>query len=451
MERRAPEVREPRDPGPRRPIEEPHGTHQHIEDEAPPVAAAQFPARAGFIPAGLGDLGVEPYSRADPESRHAVLQVGLQLGLSTDHLNYVAGLYYFKEEADVFNPITFFGVFYPPGFALPNAYGLESESKAVFGQLDWSPASMEQLTVTLGARYTEETKEQYISHPLVLGANGAPDPALAFAGEADDDWQNFAPSLTLAWAFTDSINGYARFAKGWKSGGFNGESGTLASFQRSYDPEEVDSYELGIKTRWLDDTVQLNAAVFRNKVDEMQLSIFLADGSAASVVDNAGKATVEGFELEFLAEPVENLQINVNYGYLDAAYDEYIDGGVNVADDRAVPYAPDNTASAGIQYTIPGVMGGNLIGRLDWTYTDDRVLYTEPAQNLHSQLDSYSLLNGRITLADIEMGDGTLKVAAWGKNLLDEDYRMSTIPFIIWTVSYYGAPRTYGMEVQYQF
>jgi len=360
---------------------------------------------------------------------------------STERVNYVFGLYYFEEDADVFNPITFFGVFGTP--TSDQFYGLESESRAVFGQVDWRPAAevlQDRLTVTLGARYTEEKKDQYIVHP-------------GFAGDADDDWSSFTPALTLGWELSDDINLYARYAEGWKSGGFNGESSTLAAFQRAYDPEEVTSYELGMKSRWLDNRLQLNLAAFQNEIEDMQIAVFLADGSAASVVDNAGKATIKGFEVELLAQPIDNLQLNLNLGYLDPEYDEYIDGGVNVANDREFPYSPEITANAGIQYTINDVLAccGNLTGRLDWVYVDERVAYPEPIQNLRSQLDSYTLLNGRLTLSDIPLGNGNLKVAAWGKNLLDEEYRTNTIPFIIWTVSYFGDPRTYGVEVSYDF
>ncbi|MBP9034897.1 MAG: TonB-dependent receptor [Pseudomonadales bacterium] len=377
----------------------------------------------------------------------------LQIVGSTDRVNYVLGYYYFDESLDVINPITFFGVFGAP--TAPNAYGLEGESNAVFGQVDWKPgaaALRDRLTVTLGARYTEEEKEQYISHPIVIDNTLQVRPEWAFAGEADENWNNFSPSVTLSWDLTEEASVYARYAEGWKSGGFNGESSTLAEFQRAYDPEEVVSYEIGLKSRWLDNRVQVNAAAFENNVDDMQLSIFLADGSAASVVRNAGEATVRGFELEVLAEPVENLLLNLSWGYLDPEYDKYIDDtGANVADDRAFPYAPENTFSAGAQYTVSGVLGGNLVGRLDWNYTDDRVLYPEPEQNKFSKLDDYALLNGRLSLTELPLGNGSLEVAAWGKNLTDEEYRVSTIPFLIWTVSYFGAPRTYGMEVSYKF
>ena len=364
-----------------------------------------------------------------------------QLLGKTDRVNYVLGLYYFEEEADVTNPITFFGVFGSPTGT--NYYGLEGESRAVFGQLDWKPGAamlQDRLTVTLGARYTEEEKDQYIEHPT-------------FAGKADDNWNNFSPAVTLTWELTDDANIYARYAEGWKSGGFNGESDTLAAFELGYDPEEVQSYELGLKSRWLDNRLQVNAAAFENKVDDMQVSVFLADGSAASVVDNAGEATIQGFELEVLAMPLDNLQLNLNWGYLDPEYDEYIDAGVNVADDREFPYSPENTVNAGIQYTIPQVLPccGDLTARVDWSFVDDRVAYPEPIQNLHSQLDSYSLLNARLTLSAIALGEGKLKVAAWGTNLTDEAYRINTLPFIIWTVSYFGEPRTYGMDLSYEF
>ncbi len=377
----------------------------------------------------------------------------LQILGSTDRVNYVLGYYYFDETADVINPITFFGVFGAP--TAPNAYGLDSESNAVFGQLDWKPgaaALQDRLTVTLGARYTEEEKDQYISHPIVSDNNLQVRPEWAFAGEADENWNNFAPTVTLSWDLTEEASVYARYAEGWKSGGFNGEAATLASFQRAYDPEEVASYEMGLKSRWLDNRVQVNAAAFENQVDDMQISVFLADGSAASVVDNAGQATVRGFELEVLAEPVDDLMLNLQLGLPRSG----------------IRRVPRRGRGRGGRPRLPVLTREHLLCRcavhgvrrarretwsadLDWNYTDDRVLYTEPAQNLHSQLDDYALLNGRLSLTELPLGNGSLEVAAWGKNLTDEEYRVSTIPFLIWTVSYFGAPRTYGMEVSYKF
>ena len=358
---------------------------------------------------------------------------------TSDDLNIVLGAYWFEEQADVYNPITFFGVFGSP--TLNNRYGLDNTSKALFGQVDWTPNAFERaLTVTVGARYTEEEKDQYIDHPEVYGY-----------AEDDEDWNNFSPSVTLTWAFNDDVNAYIRYAEGWKSGGFNGESDTLAGFYAAYDPEEVTSWEIGLKSRLMNDRLQLNVAAFANEVDDMQLSVFGADSSASSTIDNAGKASISGIEIEFAAQLTENLMLNANYGYLDSEYDEYIDGGVDVKNNRDFPYAPENTANAGIQYNLPDVAGGELSARLDWIYVDDRVAYTDPLQNLRSQLGSYDLINGRLSLADMPVPGGRLSVSAWGKNLTDEAYRINTIPFIIWTVSYFGQPRTYGLDVTYDF
>lgn len=68
-----------------------------------------------------------------------------------------------------------------------------------------------------------------------------------------------------------------------------------------------------------------------------------------------------------------------------------------------------------------------------------------------TRISSYEVLNGRLTLADVPMASGSLQVALWGKNLLDKDYRLSTIPFGVWTMSYFGDPRTYGLDVKYSF
>jgi iron complex outermembrane receptor protein len=80
------------------------------------------------------------------------------------------------------------------------------------------------------------------------------------------------------------------------------------------------------------------------------------------------------------------------------------------------------------------------------------VPYIEPAQNATSLIKAYSLLNGRLTLGNVPVGNGQfLRFALWGKNLLDKEYRINTIPFGIWTASYFGDPRTYGVEASYDF
>ena len=367
-----------------------------------------------------------------------------QLTGMTDRVNYVLGLYYFEEQADVYNPIQFFPLFGAP--TSENRYGFENDSIAAFGQVEWRPAAdifQDRLTLTVGLRYTEEEKDTYIDHPQDVPP---------FAGRAKDTFDDVSPTFVAAWDLTDEINIYGKVAEGWKAGGFNGEAISLENFSEPYDAEEITSYELGIKSRWMDNRLQFNGAVFFNDSTDMQMSIFVAGNSAASVVQNAGEAVLQGFEFEIVALPTPDLELQATYGYLDAEYKEFIDNGVDRKDQKDFPYAPRHSASLSAEYTFARGNWGDLTGRLDWEFVDSHVPYIEPSQNAVSEIKPYTLLNGRLTLANLPVGENqNVKLALWGKNLLDNEYRVNTLPFGIWTVSYFGDPRTYGVEATWEF
>ncbi len=369
-----------------------------------------------------------------------------QLLGATDNVNYVMGLYYFKEEADVKNPITFFGLFGSP--TDNNTYGMDNESYAAYGQAEWRPPSLERLSLTLGARYTEEDRDQYINHP-----NDSTGGVGAFDEQDSDSWDNFSGTFIAGWDFTDEVNGYAKVAQGWKSGGFNGEAPTAATFLEGYDPEEVVAYELGLKSRFFDNRLQVNIAAFYNDISDMQVSVFLeGSGGAASNVQNAGDATAKGLEIELAYQVLDPLRVSLNYGYLDTEYDKFIENGVDVKNDKDVPYSPDNMASLAVDWAVGSWDCGNLDLHLDWSYNDDYVPYIEPSQNATAMIDSYDIVNASLTLSEVPVGaDMTMEFALWGKNITDEDYRQNTIPFGLWTVSYFGDPATYGASARLNF
>ncbi|MEH6567576.1 MAG: TonB-dependent receptor [Halioglobus sp.] len=368
-----------------------------------------------------------------------------QLLGNTDTVNYVVGLYYFEEEADVLNPITFFGL-----FGLPtdnNVYGMDNDSIAAYGQAEWRPAAMDKFSLTLGLRYTEEDKEQYIIHPNASG-NGQ-----TFAAVDSDSWDNTSGTVILAYDLNDDINLYGKVSQGWKSGGFNGEAPTAAAFEEGYDAEEVLAWEAGLKSRFADDKLQLNVAVFYNDISDMQVSVFLEGaGAAASNVANAGEATFQGIELEMVWQVADPLILSASYGYLDAEYDEFIEGGVDVKNQKDVPFAPENTLSVAMDWAVGNWGWGDLDLHVDWSYNDDYVPYINPAQNATSQIDSYDVVNASLILSEVTLGsDISMQFSLWGKNITDEEYRQNTIPFGLWTISYYGAPATYGFDARLNF
>ncbi|WP_116368527.1 TonB-dependent receptor [Parahaliea mediterranea] len=377
----------------------------------------------------------------------------LQLTGSAPGLEYVLGLFYFEEEADVVNPLKPLNDFFGPS-TLVNTYGFDGEQVAAYGQVEWTPgaaALQDRLTLTFGLRWTEEKKDAYIGHP--------PPNQLVFESYGSDEWTNTTPTFIVAYDLYEDINIYAKYSEGFKAGGFNGESGDPVAFSTGYDPETVKAYEIGLKSRLLDNTLQFNTAIFVNKESDLQLSVFTSGSAASSVVDNAGSSTKQGFEAELIYQPIADLQLTANLGYLDAKYDEYMEfdpavgAVVDKKDDKDNQYAPEWTYNLSAEYTLARGSWGEAIARLDYTYSDDYVAYVNPEQNRPLQMESYGLLNGRLTLADIALGAGEtrLNVALWGKNLTDEDYRVNGIPFGPFAISYFGNPRTYGIEARVDF
>jgi iron complex outermembrane receptor protein len=149
---------------------------------------------------------------------------------------------------------------------------------------------------------------------------------------------------------------------------------------------------------------------------------------------------------------VDALRFSANYGYLDSEYDEFIEHGVDVKDFKDIPYAPENTAMVAMDWAVFSAGWGSLDFHLNWTYTDDYVPYIEPSQNATSLVESYDLVNASLILSEVPLGSNmSMQFALWGKNITDEEYRQNTIPFGMWTASYYGAPASYGFDARLNF
>jgi len=356
----------------------------------------------------------------------------LQLSGQVGDVSYIAGLFYYNESANTVNPYQFGSEFGP--FVVRNFYGVDSEAFALFGQADW--AASDQLTVSVGLRWTDEEKDFYISHP-----DAGPG---SFTTSANNSWENFSPSLSISYAWSDQLNSYLRVARGWKAGGFNGESENLAVAETPYNEEEVTSYEVGVKALLLDNRLQLNAALFQNNTTDMQLSEFLG-ASGYSQINNAGEATVTGVEVEAVAAVSDQLTLFANYGYLDAEYDSFISYGYEVKDTALFPYSPENTWSVGAQYSHQA-----LSARVDYSFVDDHDLYYDQGSAATTSVADYALLNARISW-EVSAANNVITLSMWGKNLTDEEYYINGIPLGEVGLNYFGNPRTAGVDVSWQF
>jgi iron complex outermembrane receptor protein len=392
---------------------------------------------------------------------------------ANDRLSYVAGAFYFSEKAETLNPQTYFG----GGTDLQSNYGSHTKAIALYAQLDYKLT--EAFKVSLGGRYTHETKD--ISRYFRINydaANGILKPLvianLPYGSIPDAKYSNFSPALTLAYEVSDQVNVYARFARGFKSGGFNGETNVFVAPTTAcpsgatelcapYRPEKVDSYELGIKTQLLDNRLMFNVAAFRDEHKDMQLSVFTATTGAASIIRNAAGARIQGLEFEAVLRPAKGLTINASLAILDPKYKRFIDGGVDVSANRAFPHAPKTTAAIGFDWeVIRGDWGKlNLYGDLNYAskyYTFPYALTgTSPSDQLagSSQSKGRTIVNLRASLAEVPLGGARAEISVFARNVTKEADPSNFIDFgpgfggIL--LGYFPEPRTFGVTAGIRF
>jgi iron complex outermembrane receptor protein len=321
-----------------------------------------------------------------------------------------------------------------------------NESVALFGQGTFDITDT--LSVTAGLRWTQDDKEVQLVHfreasgQYVVGAPGTQDTFV-------EKWSEVTPKLGLELQLTQDALLYLSYAKGYKSGGFNARplSG-IAEVQTPYDPEIVDSYEVGAKTSWWDRRVTANLAAFFNDYTDMQLTI---NATPQNFVRNAGEAEIKGAELEVVARLAQGFDVNVAAGYLDAQYTE-LDPQLATLNppltaDKKLVKAPDWTLSAGMQYRFD-VGAGEIVLRGDWSYKSK--VFHDVFNDARIAQEAFDLFNA---YAAFITSGGRWEIAVFGTNLSDERYRLSgnsSAGFGL-AESTFSPPREWGATLRYRF
>ncbi|MCY1672827.1 TonB-dependent receptor [Novosphingobium sp. SL115] len=403
----------------------------------------------------------------------------------SDTLKYVVGAFYFKERAETSNPQTYFG----GGTDLVSDYGSRTEAFALYAQADYNVTDAFKLT--LGARYTHEKKDIRRFFKVNFDAqNGVFAPTviadLPYGTFPDAKYNDFSPAITASYEVNSDVNVYARFARGFKSGGFNGETNVFfdpnapagcpsgaTELCQPYRPEKVDSYELGLKTKMLGGKVIFNVAAFRDEHKDMQLSIFTATSGAASIVRNAAGARIQGLEFETVIRPVDGVTLNGSLALLDSKYKRFIEfdatanngagANVDVSNNRAFPHAPKVTASGGFDVRVARGDWGrfNLYGDVSYVssyYTFPYALSVATASDqsaANTKSKGRTVVNLRAAVAEVPLGGGTAEIALWVRNLTKESDPSNFIDFGPGfgglTLGYFPDPRMYGLTVGMRF
>lgn len=383
----------------------------------------------------LTDLDATPLDllRVDVVDDHDAWSQELQLtGLSLDgRLDWLLGAFYFRHDASHDEEDPVFGGL----VVLRLNQQIETKSVAYFGHASY--ALTPRLNVNGGLRYTKEDRflDQFFE---------------PFSGTFSASWSSVTPKIGVDFEVTDEAMVFMSYSEGFKGGQLNGRASSDIQLQTPVDPEEVKSYEIGAKTRWLDGRLQLNAAAFLMRYEDIQVQAFrpnpLNPAVPILVLQNAAEAEMKGAELELVARPTQALTINASMSVLDAEYKEYFDG----LQDRSgldLPMAPSFTGALAVQYRQDlGARGG-----LTWVgnYSYSSSLYTE-ADNLEVlKQRSHGIYGARVSWQDV---DSRWRVSAWGNNLGDKVVIRNGFPGLpSGTTAFFTAPRTYGVTVDYSF
>jgi iron complex outermembrane recepter protein len=313
-------------------------------------------------------------------------QFSQELRLDSDFdgiFNVVAGVYYFRskyklERQDVF----LFGGVVNPGVLVDSfRAGQTVTSYAAFAETYWKLGEATRLTV--GGRYTKERKLFNVQKPFVPAIEGGPyfcpDPTSVHVPcrTGKLSFRKFTPRVSLDHKLADDVMAYVSWSRGFRSGGWNGRPGSTPDTIGPYDPELVDSYELGLRSKFLDNKALFNLTVFqtdyKNKQEDQITSNPLAPATTVTFVRNAGAARFRGVELEAQFKPTNNIQFFASAGYLDGKYLKFLNAaGVDIRADRVLRYAPKWNASLGTDVTIPiGDNDNRIVVGANVKYLDD--------------------------------------------------------------------------------
>jgi len=327
------------------------------------------------------------------------------------------------------------------------------DSYAVFGEAEYQVA--DPFAVFLGARYTKE-KKSFAVQPQVPRSVVE----TGFWPQYSDSAKFDRPTIRAGyrWEISPGINNYFTYSQGYKSGGYN-EQAMSATSALPFEEETADSFELGFKTETADRKLRVNVAGFYVKYNDLQRDAVVPfidpitnlPGQETKTT-NAGKARVYGIEVEVSAAPAPGLTMGAGMGWQKAEYLEFltdVDGdGINDdASDLGLRNAPELTLSGNVRYEFPPMDWGIVAVAADVNYQSEYESVTLNAE--YTQGEARTLVGTSISWTDpSEM----YRVAVFGRNLLDENYRVSANSVAgLFNFTNYAPPRSFGVEGSVKF
>lgn len=366
-------------------------------------------------------------------------QLSQEITLTSNYdgaFNFVTGVYYFTEDVQLDSI-----------FVFPFELGVETDALAVFFQSDYQVT--DSVTLTTGVRYTDESKDLN-ALAVVSGASRV----------ESRDFTNTTFNLAVNKQFTDKVMGYVSFASGFKSGGWSPDCFATAACFLPVDEEELDSFEVGIRSDLMDNRLRLNATYFFNNYDNLQIASTVPGLGFTRF--NVDETEISGIELEVLFEATESLTINATFGTLDGEYKTLtLDQAGGLTNNGSSPgcngvvsvecalglelkNAPEFKGTIGLTHR-KSMLGGEITSRIDFSFEDDSYNLVANAPE-HALTSVGTIINARIAYEPESL---EWSAAFWMKNMTDEIYARAATAN---SFSQYAAdPLTWGVDFEYRF
>ena len=403
-----------------------------------------LPNGPGFIPF--------PSETADgvPTHRQFTQEVRLE-SQSPDALNWQAGVYYFDEDYDT----EAFGYDSLAG-GVQNQYLRSNQTNtawAVFGSVNYkfSPA----FELRAGVRYTNDDKDFVTGTPQGYTFPDQTLPTTASLSDSKVSWD-----LSGMYSLNDAVNLYVRVATGFR--GASVQPASAFGNQSVADPETNTSIEAGVKADLLDRRAKVYFNLYHYEVKDQQLTAVGGANNAVRLL-NADKTVGQGAELDFEAYLTPHLLMTLGASYNDTEIEDdsilvgtcfactvtdptvFIDPNTYaVIDGNPLPQAPKVIANFTLRYGIP-VGNGELFAYTDWSYRSEVNFFLYES----TEFTGKKLLEGGLR-AGYNWSDGKYEVAAFGRNITDEEVAVGGIDFDNLT-GFLNEPRTVGLQFKAKF
>ena len=431
----------------------------------------------------------------------------IQLSGTTERVDWVTGAYYWEQETEGRNPSYSMGEFQPGGplstatvFGSPQCtnvpagflpcqatfgiiMGQQADDQNLARQRGWAVFGeavihlTDALDLTVGYRHHDQTNQSssLAAIPGVTAAkpprsNTAFGPGDPFAGARvgfldSASFDKGTSRLAVNYQFADTIMGYIGYSEGFNSGGFGVEQLSCKRRVSPFEPEELQNYEVGLRSDLRDGLLRFNATMFHTKWDNIQLAGESIDDCVNPPVvgtnlrtQNVASAEADGFEFELTIAPTDALLFNVNLGLLDTQYVGITTPVPGLTLNTEFSQAPETTGSVGLQHTARLDNGGTFISRLDYNFSDQFWRSQIPNfrteyYGLPSEFDEggdYGLVNARLTYAP---SAANWELAVFGTNLTNEYYLNSGFFHSLWDIDFatVGRPREAGVSLRVFF